>query len=630
MNKVVIYGLLALLIVWPFFGGYVLLLDWIPAPVVDSSARFYGLDESLSAQLPLTLLLDFADSSVDMKYVNFFLFFLIFFLSGISMHSLVGGNKVSGFFAGILYMVNPFVYERFLAGHIHILLAYSVLPFALMWFIRMLSEPSGKYVAVCVLFTTLVGIFNIHMLFLLSFLYLLISIYWLVKIGFSKPLMVGLVGFFCLFVFLNFYWLLPAATAHNSQLGSISEQDLRVFQTQPGKFNELMHVSMMYGFWREQAYKLPFSLLPFWLLFAVFCGLIFLVVNGFINMNNGLRWPFAICALSAQLLAVGIGHPWFRGFFYFIFDNFFLLRGFREPQKFVALVVLAYAFFAAKGIDHLWAQSRGKLKYSVWLLIILPFIYTPTIFGSFWGQVAVSQYPDEWYSVNEYMVSQDDDASVLFLPWHLYMDFSWVNNSEKRILNPAPYFFNRHVISGDNVEVGAIYSTSGNPVSVHVQSMLTNRSNFSKSLSVIGVKYILLAKEVDFNSYSFLYDEPGISVVMDNPKIALFRNDADVSLFYGSEGSDFKPANYVKKSPVLYSLNSSSEFLLFAAAYDRSWQLDDQLPARYGPVNMYSAGSGQLYYKRFNIYLIGYAVSAAAVALLVFLVMPSLSSSFRA
>lgn len=85
--------------------------------------------------------------------------------------------------------------------------------------------------------------------------------------------------------------------------------------------------------------------------------------------------------------------------------------------------------------------------------------YSFTIF-SFHGRVGVTDYPQEWYEVNNYLNRNEGDFNVLFFPWHMYMDFSWLPNSDKRLTNPAQQFFDKPVIAGDNIEMPGVYSES--------------------------------------------------------------------------------------------------------------------------------------------------------------------------
>jgi len=80
------------------------------------------------------------------------------------------------------------------------------------------------------------------------------------------------------------------------------------------------------------------------------------------------------------------------------------------------------------------------------------------MFFGFSGALVSQDYPADYYEINSYISSDTGDFNTLALPWHMYMDYSWNKNQDKRLANVAPTFFTKPVISGDNMEVGGIYS----------------------------------------------------------------------------------------------------------------------------------------------------------------------------
>ena len=63
----------------------------------------------------------------------------IVLLAGLGVHRLVAGERAGlAAFAGVLYAINPFVYDRLLTGQWFLLLGYAVLPWALRALIRTL------------------------------------------------------------------------------------------------------------------------------------------------------------------------------------------------------------------------------------------------------------------------------------------------------------------------------------------------------------------------------------------------------------------------------------------------------------------------------------------------------------
>lgn len=157
-----------------------------------------------------------------------------------------------------------------------------------------------------------------------------------------------------------------------------------------------------------------------------------------------------------------------------------------------------------------------------------------------------------------------DDYSVLFLPWHLYMDYGWLPNRGKRLRNPAQVFFNKPAISGDNIETGGIYSQSTNPISKYVEVLLGHRQNITnldELLAPLNVKYIILANKADDESYDFLYRQEDLRVELKKPRITLFTNEYPTANVYGVDSVVYIKSleDYLEKGN-LYKVNSFSSY----------------------------------------------------------------------
>ena len=198
-------------------------------------------------------------------------------------------------------------------------------------------------------------------------------------------------------------------------------------------------------------------------------------------------------------------------------------------------------------------QKKELIQIGIAALVILalltPAIYSFPMFG-FWGQLKATDYPTEWYEANAYLNQDKEDFNVLFLPWHQYMDYSWVPNYEgsknvrhytlyrdyKRLGNVAQEFFDKPVISGDNVEMPGIYSQSTNPISKYFEFLLGKSNeidNFGELLAPLNVKYVILVHEVDYLNYNFLYSQHDLAVDFAKGGITLFKNQHPTNRVYG-------------------------------------------------------------------------------------------------
>ncbi len=674
----IIFSLLSMALVWNLaYSGYVLTLDMIFTPdTFRISDPFYGLSDQYSV-LPLYAFLDFLGIFLSNEFIQKLLFFFVFFVSGISMYKLCPEKWGTGrYFAGFLYMINPFIYVRFLAGHWLILLAYAVSPIVIRSFMDFFDSPSTKRSLYAAFLITVVFFIDTHTPFLLLIVFFVFYIEKILDSGKNANRVIEiskrslLIGLFLLL--LNSYWLVPGFTGNNTPLSEITSTDLYTFATRHDvNFNTLFTTASMYGFWRG-GYLYAKDLLPYWYFFFIF--ILFLAVHGFVS---NYRHPehgvyvraMGIIAVLSVLLAAGISGP-VGGAFEFLFNNVFFFKGFREPQKFVALLVMAYAYLGGLGVAELEKNVKTKSSdapknLGTWLLVTLaiftPFIYSFTIFDGFHGQLKTTDYPKDWYAVNDFLNEDKQDFNILFMPWHLYMDFKWLPTPQKRIANPAGIFFDKPVIQGENMEAGTIYSSSSNPVTKYIEFLLGKKDkieNFGGLVAPLNVKYIILTKEVDYEQYDFLYTQKDLEKVKETENLIVFRNSQPVSRFYEADGvitikdwedlldlgrtwdltsfaivvgnetniqaSKGQALNYTVDSPARYLLDRPSKrYIVFSREYSKDWRLDGKTPfANFGVTNVYDTSDikgNTLYYERFNIYLIGYIISGIAFIFLMIL-----------
>ncbi|MCX9081525.1 MAG: hypothetical protein OIN83_04950 [Candidatus Methanoperedens sp.] len=265
--------------------------------------------------------------------------------------------------------------------------------------------------------------------------------------------------------------------------------------------------------------------------------------------------------------------------------------------------------------------TRFLLLAVVWISLITPLVYSFTFFNGFAGQINPTDYPGDWYEANNYINEDKQDSKILFFPWHQYMDFGWVNNTNKRIVNPAGYFFDKEVISGTNAQIGDIYREVNTPEQVYIDSLLNERDNitdFGKLISILNVKYVILTGESDYKKYSFLFNQTDLELVKQTENFFIFKNKYDIKKIYQTDDIDNISAEkielyYEQLNPVSYKLeeNVSKKYLVFTEPFSTEWKLDGRSPLNaYGVVNAFEHGGNEIRFERFyRINLPAYVIS---------------------
>ncbi len=350
--------LISVSILIPFLQNrYIFLLDFIPTtniyPISDllygKSLTTYG--GSLSFSLISIII------SIDI--LQKVLLFIILFCSICLMYRLMNkilSSRIIQFYASLLYMFNPYTYIRIISGQWFILFSYSILPLSLKTFIDLLEKKDRKEMIKFVLLLSIVA-FSVHILIISLIVMSIIFLFWFNKhrdYRISKILIIPAI----LFILLNSYWLIPVLTAKNTALNNIGEKDFEAYAPK----GTLFDLASMHGFWRE-GYLYTKDFLPGWQI--LYLIILSLAILGFISYYKDEKIgiyvkAFAVIGILGFILASGVNGP-FGGIIRWLFENT-ILKGFRDSQKFVAMMVLAYSVLGGLGVNKIKSVYDNKVK----------------------------------------------------------------------------------------------------------------------------------------------------------------------------------------------------------------------------------------------------------------------------
>ena len=506
---------LAALVCYPFLGGRLLLLDLISGPHQPFlPATVFGLDGSLTGGVPFAIgaglldrLLGQAGSVVPA---------VVFFpLATTGAARLVRPAVLPARLgAGLFYAVNPFVFDRFYAGQLGVLLGYALLPFAVTALLDAAREPHRVARAACWAGATVM--MSEH------FAWILVPV--TAAIVLTRPhrvqaaLRLGAAALGAAAI--NAYLLVAPLLGGASPAGALGQLSAYRTQADP-RVGLLLNVAGLYGFFRPGPVE-PKDLVSGWP--AILAALELIVAVGYAAVLRGSarrRDGLAILAagVAGYFLALGSSGPT-GGLFRLAYEH---VPGFvmmREPDKFAVLVSLAYAYGFGWGIAWLTSRSRQKAAQiaPAALAIVLPLAYTPTLLGGLGGQVRASEPPASW-SVASRLAGRD---TVLFLPWHEY--FSTPFTGQRVIANPAAYYFAGTVLTSQNPGLGYAFAAE-DPEHVFLDKLLgppVDRQRARVALADLGVRFVALAKVADWRDFSQVAHVPGIHLVYSSPSLDLF------------------------------------------------------------------------------------------------------------
>ncbi|MGD1003427.1 MAG: hypothetical protein ABR884_02530 [Minisyncoccia bacterium] len=476
--------------------------------------------------------------------------------------ALWGGRKIAGLFlknqwlvfiVSLFALFNPFVYDRAMYGQFGIVAAFGLMLLGAGFLLEYLEKKQARQAV----FAGLGFAFSIqcspHFIFFISAFYLFVFLpgFFIGKgeaatdVGgvardsakqkIFTAIKISLILLVIAFV-LNANWIVGGVTG-TSALGQfvstgITQQDLVAFQTS-GKTgaDALGNVLMMSGFWGKDQFRYQdlTTIADNW--GRSFFLLLPLILWGFVAALRAREKKYRVMTIGAGalfvvsiILAAGIRIPVGSQITYFLFNHLPFYKGLRESQKWVSVATMIYLIFLSVGLRELFATKivqRNALimKILVGAIIVME---APLLLWGFGGQVRPVQYPSDWYTVNSYIVHDDADCSgsILFFPWHEYMSFSWIGAI---VANPAPAFFQCPVISGTDMEWGGdIIGASEDSKGQAVVAWL-NAGGMTDLLHAYNIRYIVLAKELDWQSYIGMGTNPELQPIMETATLVVYK-----------------------------------------------------------------------------------------------------------
>ncbi len=537
----VIYSLTALLILVPLLGsGYILTLDLVFTPL-------FPMPSVASSSYLLRLILHYASYVMAGDILEKFLFFLILVLSAAGAYGFFmeivtdKTTKVSNssttllaaYTSGLIYMLNPYTYDRFMAGQYNVLLGYALLPWFATALIRFISVPDKRRSTSLLLWALAISIVSIHSVGFMCLLVVgaFVCAVWSRRsdVTYLRRLYKHVLAIIALFLLGSSYWLIPLILGHSvtaNEINNFGPSDRVAFSTLGGSvFGRIVDVLRLQGFWAESRglYKLPQDVLGIWYVLIYIIWV--LVIIGMISLlrsgKKSIIFIFGVSAIIAIVFATGTFNA-------FLADNIPFFVGYREPQKFVAMLGLTYAVFAGFGVSkivELLKKNAARPLYIIGcvVLLLLPFAWAPTMLWGFDNQLTPVQYPAAWSTINKRLDADPNNFNVLFLPWHQYMYFSFAG---RIIANPASQFFDKPTLVSNNPQFGGI-TPPPNATDAKINKILNTAktsASLGNELKNLNIKYVILDQDDDYANYSYLNGQNDLKLVYTSATLDLFEN----------------------------------------------------------------------------------------------------------
>jgi hypothetical protein len=519
------FAALALVVAGPLLGdGYLLLLDFPAGPNAARPSLVQLPSSGGAANVEPLVVLQLALERIDPLLPQRFFLVAPVLAGALGVFRLVrrrfGVGALPAAYGGVLFVVNPFVYDRFVAGHLYFLLAYALLPWAVTSALAAGDEPLSRRRALgvgawaAVLGAAAVAVAAIYLLVVLA-----------VAAFSSQPLRrraeLPLLATAAAAA-ASAYWVLPALVAPPA---AASDAALDAYASRPGGWAVLPTLAALYGFWRDE---FPRAADETPALYLLLLPILALAALGFLVLHERRRrrdaLVLAVLAIVALVLAAGVSLPASGSAFRWTYEHTPLLAPFREPQKLVALVALAYAALGAVGLDLLAAGGRSLVRLGVPIAgIVAALAYGHSVLWGLSGDVSLSHYPPSWANAARVMDERGGGA-LLVLPRDPYTVWSF---SDGRIVaHPARSFFDREVISG---ETASLLHPSRDPFVAYVNRVLAQRDSraIGRLLAPVDLRFIAVSgHDAVANDRDFLEAQRDLRRVFAQDGFVLYENAA--------------------------------------------------------------------------------------------------------
>jgi hypothetical protein len=535
------FFVLALLVLGPLLGpGYLLLLDAPAGPHASWQSLVPVSSDGLVTSAAFALNVMRAVGEIHPQLPNKLVIALTVVMGGIGLfrflHHRVRLGSWPALVAGTFFVINPFVYERMLAGQILLTASYAALPWALSCFARVAEGGERIDVFKAVAWVAAIGLIDIHGGAMALLLVVVAVLFSPAAPGEKVMFVVAVAGGFIL---VNFYWIVPSLLgAEGGRLGS---GDYIAYAPRPRSSSILPYVFMLHGFWRiEFVTPLQADKSLYLLTFLPLAGAAF---AGVMHATSTPRWGRAanallVSCLVAAFLGMGRSFPVTEPLARFMFERVPGYGIFREPQKWVALVALGYAVFAGVGLELVAGRLgrwRAAAAHVVGVAVVLPLIATRLMIWGFDGTIANSHFPTDWERVDE--ITATEPGSILALPWNLYQPIGFAG--ERTIANPMPHYFRSDVVVSKEARLFVADETRpSDPRDTYVQTIMNQRRNvedLGHLLAPLGIRFIALAHVADWSTYGFLERQDDLEPVFAGDEMTLYENTAWVGDSYGME-----------------------------------------------------------------------------------------------
>jgi hypothetical protein len=214
--------------------------------------------------------------------------------------------------------------------------------------------------------------------------------------------------------------------------------------------------------------------------------------------DAGTTRRLAVLALLGLLLSAASSIPVLEPVMRWVVDTIPGAGLLRDAQKwllpFVLLATLCLGACADACLGVLRRRSRPWVLPGVVVTLALPMLLLPDAAATVWPTLDPVTYPSDFSRVAGILSRPHAAAGELVtLPWRSYRRFDW--NRQVSTFDPAAQWFDREVVTSDELVVGTTHLRGEDPDASRVGAAVTSGRPMSSALPRLGVRWVLVYRD---------------------------------------------------------------------------------------------------------------------------------------
>ncbi len=435
----------------------------------------------------------------------------------------------SAFLSGLLYSLNPLVFNKIVAGHVTYLFSYMLAPLLFLAFLK--SKNEKKYIFGAALLCPLVFT-QLQFIIMIPCLLIFYSLFMKDKTLITNSLFIISIGFL-----VHSPWILPKILniqETTSYIQTGTSVDVIARRSPP-----IIAVPFLLGTTYFVDAVWGVGLIPF--LTGGITILLLLLLN--IKSKKKFVWFFIMLAIIGLFLSKGANPPFGELFLKIPFIGIF-----REVHHLLFIPAFAYAVLFGSSYE----LFKNKKLLPLFVLAIVLFSY-PLLSGNFMNQVQIYEWDK---SYGEIMLSLNNDPNnyrVLYLPMNQPMhpkNLKYPGVDPMITTSPKPSL-NQYIS----------LETDPNRITAYLSNLINYESpnNLQDLLRILNIKYIISRDDFSskFWNYSYMQYFPTISSQYSKSKTEYIKKllpEVSITNKQYSNVHIFEVPNY---SPIIYAADKS-------------------------------------------------------------------------